>query len=176
MLHRVLATAAGLVLSLAATSGAMANDKAFFESVSGVWSGPGKIVAGKYEGTEFNCTLTGTPNAGAQAGVVLDGTCRVGVFGQEMSATIRQAGGSYEGQFLDGAAGDGLDIVSGRVEPGRVIMAITRKQLEGVMVATLTGAHSMNVTVSVQVGETLIPVIGMSLDRDIDSVAVGSIR
>ncbi len=55
-------------------------------------------------------------------------------------------------------------------------MAITRKQLEGVMVATLTGAHSMNVTVSVQVGETLVPVIGVTLARDIDSVAVGSIR
>lgn len=175
MLHRVLAAAAGLALSLAA-SGAVASDKVFFESVAGVWSGPGKIVAGKYEGTEFNCTLTGIPSSGTEAGVVMDGTCRVGVFGQEMSATIRQVGESYQGQFLDGAAGEGLDIVSGRVEPGRVIMAITRKQLEGVMVATLTGAHSMNITVSVQVGETLIPVIGMSLERDIDSVAVGSIR
>ncbi|WP_245409906.1 hypothetical protein [Pararhizobium haloflavum] len=155
---------------------ALADDRAFFQSVAGVWTGPGEIVAGKYKGTKFNCQLTGNPLQAASAGVTLDGSCRVGVFSQPMTAVIRQSASGYEGRFLDGAAGEGLDVVSGRVEPDRVIMGITRKALEGAMVARLTDDHAMNVTVSVKVGETMVPVIGMSLQRDLDSIAVGSIR
>ena len=44
-------------------------DKAFFQSISGTWSGPGEIVAGKYKGTKFTCNLTGKPSDGGSAGV-----------------------------------------------------------------------------------------------------------
>lgn len=177
MMHRVALAIAAAAVSLAGVlTPALADDAAFFEGVAGTWSGPGKIVAGKYAGTEFACNLKGGPKSNGATGVVLDGKCRVGVFQQDMSAHITQTDSGYVGRFLDGAAGDGLDIVSGRVDGDRVIMGITRKKLEGVMVATLTSPGRMNVTVSVKVGDTLVPVIGMDLDRTADAVTVGSVR
>lgn len=153
-----------------------ANDRAFFESVSGQWKGPGEIVAGKYKGTKFVCNLAGGPTDAREAGVTLDGTCRVGVFNQKMSAVIQKKGKSYTGRFLDGAAGEGLDVVSGRVTGDKVVVGINRKKLDGAMIAQLNDPETMNVTISVKVGEQMVPVIGMTLKRSLDSIATGSIR
>jgi hypothetical protein len=76
---------------------------------------------------------------------------------------------------MDGAAGKGLDIVSGNVvDGGKVVLAINRNQLKGVMQARVADKNTMNVTVSVRVEKELVPVIGMSLKR-VDATAVGSI-
>jgi hypothetical protein len=76
---------------------------------------------------------------------------------------------------MDGAAGKGLDIVSGNVvDGGKVVLAINRNQLKGVMQARVSHDNTMNVTVSVRVEKELVPVIGMSLKR-VDATAVGSI-
>ncbi|MDK4723571.1 MULTISPECIES: hypothetical protein [Rhizobium] len=152
-------------------------DKAFFQSISGTWSGPGEIVAGKYKGTKFTCNLTGKPSDGGNAGVKLDGTCRVGVFQQPMSAEITQNGGSYSGKFLDGAAGKGLDVTSGTVNDNTVVLGLIRQKLNGAMIARVSDNKSMNVTISVKVGEQMVPVIGVTLKRaDVDQMAVGSIQ
>lgn len=150
-------------------------DKKFFESVEGEWVGPGEIVAGKYKGTKFSCNFTGSTPSGA-VGMTLDGDCRVGVFSQKMSATVQHSGSKgYKGSFLDGAAGKGLDIISGNVVDSRkVVFALNRNQLKGVMQARIPDDNTMNVTVSVRVDEELVPVIGMSLKR-VDNGAVGSI-
>ncbi|VVT22885.1 hypothetical protein [Rhizobium sp. EC-SD404] len=173
MKHRI---AAAIVSAAAFVAPAQAADQAFFSNVAGVWNGPGEIVAGKYQGTKFNCSLMGNPVADAEAGIALDGSCRVGVFSQKMSAVIRKVSGDYEGSFLDGAAGEGLDITAGRIDGDRVLMAIERKQLEGAMVARMMDANTMNVTVSVKVGDSMVPVIGMTLARDLDNMAVGSVQ
>jgi len=151
-------------------------DDVFFRSVAGSWKGPGEIVAGKYKGTKFTCDLTGEPLDDKQTGIKLAGTCRVGVFSQPMSAVISQKGGSYEGKFLDGAEGKGLDIISGSVSGDKVVMGINRNQLNGAMVASLRGENKMNITISIKVEDQMVPVIGLSLDRDMDSIAVGSIK
>jgi hypothetical protein len=160
---------------LAGPAEASERDRKFFQSVEGDWSGPGEIVAGKYKGTKFNCTFNGSTPA-AKLGMTLDGSCRVGVFTQKMSATVEHNGSKgYKGTFLDGAEGKGLDIVSGNVvDGGKVVLAINRKQLKGVMQARIADKNTMNVTVSVRVEESMVPVIGMSLKR-IDATAVGSI-
>jgi hypothetical protein len=169
-------------MALATTSASMADavrgaerDKKFFESVEGEWVGPGEIVAGKYKGTKFSCSFTGSTPAG-KVGMTLDGDCRVGVFSQKMSATVQHSGSKgYKGTFLDGAAGKGLDIVSGNVvDAHKVVFALNRNQLKGVMQARIPDDNTMNVTVSVRVDEELVPVIGMSLKR-VDNGAVGSI-
>lgn len=157
-------------------SAASAEDQAFFNSVAGSWKGPGEIVAGKYKGTKFVCDLTGDPLQGGATGIRMEGTCRVGIFSQDMSAVISRVDGQYTGQFLDGAQGKGLDVISGEVRANKIAIGINRKQLNGAMVASLHDANRMNVTVSVEVGERLIPVIGMTLDRDLDGMQVGSIR
>lgn len=165
-------------LALLTASPALSRDKdsGFFESVAGSWKGPGEIVAGKYKGTKFVCNLSGDPVDGKSTGISLDGSCRVGVFNQKMSAVITRKGATYTGRFLDGSAGDGLDIVSGKVTGNRAIMGINRKTLNGAMIARLHDTETMNVTISVRVGEQMVPVIGMTLKRKADNIKTGSLR
>ncbi|QKV17680.1 hypothetical protein [Oricola thermophila] len=170
------------VIALALASAAIATPSAnaserearFFRQIEGKWRGPGEVVAGKYKGTKFTCEFSGlTPDN--KLGMTLDGGCRVGVFTQKMSATVRRNGRSYIGAFLDGAKGEGLDVISGSVSPDRAVLKLKRKQLDGAMLARLASRDQLNITVSVNVGDELVPVIGMKLDR-IDSVAVGSVK
>jgi hypothetical protein len=148
-------------------------DKKFFQAVEGEWVGPGEIVAGKYKGTKFTCTFTGsTPDV--KVGMTLDGACRVGMFTQKMSATVERKGKGYTGKFLDGAAGKGLDVVAGNVDGRKVVLSLNRNQLKGAMLARLPDENTMNVTVSVKVEKQMVPVIGMSLKR-VDAAAVGSV-
>ena len=69
----------------------------------------------------------------------------------------------------------GLDVVGGNVVNARkVVFAINRNELRGVMQARVPTDNSMIVTVSVRVGDQLVPVIGMNLKR-VDPIAVGSV-
>lgn len=170
-LGRIAVTSLVALTVSAAVADAASRDKRFFQSVAGVWKGPGEIVAGKYKGTKFTCSLTGLPADGNLTGITLDGTCRVGVFSQPMKATIAEVGGKYQGQFLDGAEGKGLDIVSGAVTGDRVVMGINRKKLNGAMVARLQNDSAMNITISVKVEDRMIPVIGLKLNRQADAYA-----
>lgn len=148
-------------------------DRRFFDSVSGQWSGPGEIVAGKYAGTKFMCNFTGSTPDG-KVGMSLDGGCRVGLFTQRMSANIERQGRSgYRGTFMDGSQGEGLDVVSGQVSREEVIFAINRNALNGAMQARLSDPNTMQVTVSVRVDDTMVPVIGVNLKRT-DARTVGS--
>ncbi len=170
-----LAVASVLSVATVLPAAASSRDKVFFKGVSGNWKGPGQIVAGKYKGTKFVCNLAGTPPE-AGIGITLEGTCRVGVFRQPMKAVITAAAGSYRGKFLDGAAGKGLDIVSGNVTGSKIVVGITRSKLNGAMIARLQGNNTMNVTISVKVQDQMVPVIGMTLNRQVDDIAVGSIK
>lgn len=177
ILSKVLPLAASATIAASFVAPAMANerDRQFFQSIEGTWAGGGEIVAGKYKGTKFNCTFEGSTPA-KNLGMALDGGCRVGIFTQKMSASVeRNKAVGYKGQFMDGAAGSGLDIVAGNVLTGdKVVFSIHRNDLKGVMQARLADAQTMNVTVSVRVEETMVPVIGMSLKR-VDDTAVGAI-
>ncbi len=162
--------AAGLALLSAsvlfgAAPAAADPEESFLRTVSGQWTGPGEIVAGKYKGTRFTCTLAGDTTPGSELGIALDGSCRVGLFAQPMSATVSRRNGRFSGAFLDGANGAGLDITSGVLQGDRMVFALGRKQLNGAMVARLDGSDSLAVTVSVRVGTELVPVIGMNLQR-----------
>ncbi|TAV89777.1 hypothetical protein [Rhizobium leguminosarum] len=170
------AAALSPVADVAPAATAATRDKAFFDSVAGSWKGPGEIVAGKYKGTKFTCNLIGEPTGDSSAGIKLDGTCRVGVFKQPMTAVISQSGSSYKGKFLDGAAGKGLDVVSGAVSDDTVVVGINRAKLNGAMIARVRDDKTMNVTVSVKVESQMIPVIGLTLTRQVDDMAVGSIQ
>lgn len=183
MVSRIFSPKVGLIAasSLAAIAAvhpahAASRDKVFFESAAGAWKGPGEIVAGKYKGTKFTCNLIGEPTPDGDAGIKLDGTCRVGVFKQPMSAVITQSGGSYKGKFLDGADGKGLDIVSGAVNGDKIVVGINRAKLNGAMIARMQDNNALNVTISVKVEDQMVPVIGLALTRDMDQMAVGSIK
>ena len=142
---------------------AVASDYSYFKKVQGKWSGSGQIVAGPYKNTRFTCNLEGhTPG---RAGMKLAGSCRVGLFSQNIEATVTKSGRSYRGQFLDGAKGKGLDIVSGRLRGKKLVLGIKRNQLRGTMVANLKNQNSMNITIAVRVNGGLTPFIGLSLNR-----------
>jgi hypothetical protein len=149
------------------------DDAQFFKSVEGKWSGPGEIVAGKYKGTKFSCTLAGTKPDGS-AGISMDGQCRVGVFTQEMNAKIMYSPKGYSGAFLDGAKGKGLDIISGNVTGDRVTMSLNRNKLNGAMLARMETSDLMHVSISVRVNKDMVRVIGMSLTR-VDGGTTGSV-
>lgn len=154
-------------------AGASDRERRFFEQIEGRWTGPGEIVAGKYEGTKFVCNLTGTvPDD--NVGMALDGGCRVGLFNKKMSARVERARSGYRGTFLDGADGEGLDVTGGRVGDKNVVFSIHRQELTGAMQARIADGNTMNVTISVHVGDELVPVIGVQLERT-DGQAVGAI-
>lgn len=169
-----LAAAAMAAMPVLAPAQAGNRDKTFFEGVQGQWTGPGEIVAGKYKGTKFTCTLAGSSHDNA-SGMTLDGSCRVGIFKQPMKAVIKSAGRTYKGQFLDGAQGKGLDIISGNVTGQKIVVGITRAKLNGAMIARLQGKNTMTVTISVKVDNTMVPVIGMNLNRETEEISVGAV-
>lgn len=164
-----------VVAATAFTSQANASEEAFFQSVRGEWTGPGEIVAGKYKGTKFVCSFGGTSPAAAP-GMKIDGSCRVGVFPQDMNAEIIKTAGSYVGKFLDGEQGDGMDIRGGRYTRDRLVVDIKRKNLNGIMVANLQDPNRLKITVSVKHDGKLVPVIGMNLARQPGQMVTGSIR
>jgi hypothetical protein len=149
------------------------DDAQFFQSVEGKWFGPGEIVAGKYKGTKFTCTLSGTKPDG-KTGISMDGNCRVGVFTQDMNAKIFVSPKGYSGAFLDGAKGKGLDIVSGNVTGDRVTMSLNRNKLNGAMLARMETSDLMHVSISVRVNKDMVRVIGMSLTR-VDEGTTGAV-
>ncbi|GIL00669.1 MAG: hypothetical protein BroJett030_05680 [Alphaproteobacteria bacterium] len=171
--------AAGLLACLVgagpAAAGPASSEAAFYRAVAGKWSGPGEIVAGKYKGTRFTCVFDGL-SPDSTTGLSIDGTCRVGMFSQPMNAVVQRAATGYSGRFLDGEAGEGMDVVGGRYSRSKLVVDIKRKDLRGVIVAHLTGADKLNVTISVRVDRHLIPVIGMALDRQggVDDIIASS--
>lgn len=183
MVSRIFSVVGGFAVAVSVATVAIApqadagsRDQAFFESAAGVWKGPGEIVAGKYKGTKFTCNLVGEPSTEGESGLKLDGTCRVGVFKQPMNAVITQTSKGYTGKFLDGAEGKGLDVVSGAVSGDKIVLGINRAKLNGAMIASMKSKNDMNITISVKVEDQMIPVIGLTLARDMDQIAVGSIK
>lgn len=160
----LLTAAAAPISGLAGKAEASEKERRFFQTVEGSWSGPGEIVAGKYKGTKFVCNFDGgTPEK--KIGMALDGSCRVGVFTQPMKANVVLTGSDYRGTFLDGAAGKGLDVTGGKVMGKDVVFALHRSSLSGAMRARISDNNTMHITISVQVEDDMVPVIGMKLKR-----------
>jgi len=153
-----------LAMGTLLTANVYAGEKQFFSGISGTWRGPGEIVAGKYKGTKFTCNLKGH-TTGDNIGMAVDGTCRIGMFSQPMSAKIEKSGAKYSGQFLDGEKGEGMDVTGGRFTSSRFVVGLKRQKLDATMVARLEDDNKLNVTVSVNVRGQLVPVIGMSLGK-----------
>ncbi len=110
------------------STAAFASETEFYRTIEGRWIGPGEIVAGKYKGTKFTCDFNGITPANAK-GMSIDGNCRVGVFNQPMNASVtRVRAAASTGKFLDGEAGEGMDIVGGRFSG---FQARCRRQAQG---------------------------------------------
>ncbi len=172
---RIVALVLSFLLSISLNGLAFASDVQFFKGIEGKWSGPGEIIAGKYKGTKYICTFDGT-NPKKGHGMTIDGSCRVGVFSQKMTAHITKKGSTYKGAFLDGAKGDGMDVTGGRYTRNRIIVDIVRKNLKGIMVVNLEDKNQLKATISVRHNKQLIPVIGMNLKRIDTGTVTSSIK
>ncbi len=67
-------------------------------------------------------------------------------------------------------------MISGTVNDNTVVMGLNRQKLNGAMIARVQNDKAMNITVSVKVEDQMVPVIGLTLKRQVDEVAVGSIQ
>lgn len=88
-----------------------------------------------------------------------------------MKASVVRVGKTYQGEFNDGAEGNGLDIVSGAVVGDKVVFTLSRGELGGVMLAKMEGDEKMDVTISVQIDDYYVPLIGMKLKKDVNNKA-----
>ncbi|EJF88788.1 hypothetical protein [Bartonella tamiae] len=156
-----------LTLSFIGQTFAADDDADFFRLIEGKWSGPGEVVAGKYKGSKFICNFAGISQL-ENAGLILDGNCRLGVFSQPMKATVTKHTTGFRGAFNDGAKGDGVDIVSGKIGNDHMVFGLNRNKLNGAMLARLEDQNSMNITVSVKINDDLVPVLGLKLKRSGD--------
>ncbi|EFL90413.1 hypothetical protein [Ahrensia sp. R2A130] len=154
---------AAVSLAVASTA-AHASDTKYFNTVSGTWAGAGTIVNGPYKNTRFTCRLAGTNEAATS--MKLSGKCRVGLFSQPIEATVSKRGKGFQGAFLDGAEGKGLDITSGKRRGGKMLLRIKRKALTGTMVANLKNANLLNITILVDVKGKQVPFIGLTMNRE----------
>ncbi|MET3599370.1 hypothetical protein [Martelella mangrovi] len=168
--------AAALIAATPFGAAAESDDSAFFRQVAGKWSGHGKIVEGKMKGTRFRCKLDGLPIEGEHQGFKLDGKCRAGLFSHPMTAVFIREDDGYRGHFLDGEDGDGLAVTGGSVEDGRAVIALRRKDVEGALVTSLVGAEDLDITLLIKGGTRYVPVIGLSLKRQTDPLAVGAVK
>ena len=168
--------AASLLLCAIGAHAGEREDRAFFEAVAGQWSGPGKIVEGKMKGTRFTCALDGLPLTGDETGFRLDGKCRTGMFSHPVSAVFIRDGETYRGQFLDGEDGDGLNVVGGAVKDSKAVIDLKRHDITGALVTNLQSDDDLNITLLIKGGTRFVPVIGLSLKRDTDNIAVGAVK
>jgi len=143
----------------------------FFRALDGKWRGSGEVVAGKYKGTRFQCNFNSLSGL-ATIDLLLDGTCRMGLFSQSLKAQVRGSkNGVLSGSFNDGARGEGMDITAGKIGKDHVVLDLLRDNLQGKMLAQLKNKNTMHITLSVKVSEHFIPVVGLDLQRNNASLA-----
>jgi len=155
---------ATILIGSIGSANAANQEKQFLQSIAGQWSGPGEIVAGKYKGTKFTCTLSGTSET-AEIGMTLDGVCRLGIFSQPIRAKFARSANGYHGTFNNGSQAQGLDITSGQIRKDHMIFDLNRQQFNGNMTARLADRNLMNITLAIRIEKAVIPIIDMKLTR-----------
>nr|WP_272210797.1 hypothetical protein [Marinicella sp. W31]MDC2876713.1 hypothetical protein [Marinicella sp. W31] len=92
-----------------------------------------------------------------------------------MTAVFIRDEDGYRGRFLDGEKGDGLEVTGGSVNDGKAVISLKREDVEGALVTRLVSADDLNITLLIKGSTRYVPVIGLSLKRQTDPLAVGSI-
>ncbi len=170
-MHRVPAICLGLAVGLFSVGSepARAGDDAaqFMERFSGEWRGTGKLLIGPEIGTKFHCALNGDPSR-TQLTFGMKGKCWMGRLSASVFARLRYNGDNnrFYGDFMDGAEGEGVDIVAERKGNG-FSMWLSRGQLQGELVANPAGKEKMTITISLidHKGDRKIPVVAMGFAR-----------
>ena len=166
-MFRVLA-AALLAASVLAAPSARADDAAdFFQKFSGEWLGTGQLLFGPQFGAKFHCELQGSPSS---THMIFDmrGKCWMGSISGPVRAQLRynRDTNRFYGEFMDGAEGQGVDVVGLRSGEG-FTLRLSRGQTQGKLLADAVGSDQMKVLLSVR---------DKARNRDFPVVAMGFTR
>ncbi len=112
---------------------------------SGEWIGTGQLLFGPQYGQEFHCELNGKPSA-SQMRFDMRGRCWSGLLSAPVTAQLRYNAETrqYYGAFMDGAEGQGADIVGAR-DGEAISLKLMRGALQGRLVAETVNADQMKV-------------------------------
>ena len=106
--------------SILLISAAQAAPTAFFDNLSGSWSGSGRAYVTKYGDISANCRVA---ISGAETKVAMNGSCGMLVFRQALGLSIRNAGGNrYVGTYT--GSGTGPARLEGTLRGDRLVMNI----------------------------------------------------
>jgi hypothetical protein len=171
--NTVFATLAVLALSLPALSlpGAAAaeeNDAAIFmERFSGEWRGTGRLLVGPENGLKFHCALDGDPSR-TELTFGLSGKCWAGRLTGRVYARLHYNAETnrFYGDFLDGAEGNGVDVIGERKGNGFSLL-LSRGMAQGELIAKPAGRNKMTVTIllSDSTRKLSLPVAAMGFAR-----------
>jgi hypothetical protein len=145
---RVTAFALSAAFALAAALPAHASQAGdFMQRFSGAWIGSGQVLFGAEPRPEFACELKGDPDVGRLT-FGMTGQCRMGGLSAAIYAQLRYNADTnrYYGQFMDGAAGDGADIVGARAGEA-ISLKLMRGSLQGRLAAETVGNDQMKVVI-----------------------------
>jgi hypothetical protein len=162
-----LGLAAALQIAWAGVAGAqepVSDGVLFMERFSGEWRGTGQVLLGQDSGLKFHCSLDGNPSrTGMTFGMT--GRCWMGKMAAPVFAKLRfnPETNRFYGEFMDGADGNGVDVVGQREGEG-FELKLVRGSAQGRLVAEPVGTDEMRV---------LISLYDRRNNRDIPIVAMG---
>jgi hypothetical protein len=146
-MHRVLVVLA-TVLACTPLAPANAGDaEEFMQRFSGEWLGTGQILVGSENGLKFHCALNGDPSR-TQLTFGMTGHCWMGMLSAPVYAQIRYNADTnrFYGAFMDGAEGDGVDVVGKRAGDG-FSMQLVRGPTQGRLTAETVSPDQMTVMI-----------------------------
>jgi hypothetical protein len=170
---RVLALSAALALTGYPAFAGDAGD--FMQRFSGDWIGTGQLLFGAEPRLEFACDLKGDPSE-SKLNFDMTGQCRMGAMAAPVYAKIRYNSDTqrYYGQFMDGAAGNGVDLVGAQAGDG-FSLKLVHGATQGRLSAEKMGDDQMKVIIYYvdPTTRTETPVVAMGFTRK--DVITGSI-
>ncbi|MYZ49923.1 hypothetical protein [Propylenella binzhouense] len=162
-----LAFAAALLASATVAEAAPPKALLFMQRFGGEWIGTGQLLIGPQIGTQFHCALNGNPSS-TQMTLGMSGKCWMGSLSVPVLARIHydEPTDRFYGSFMDGAAGNGVDIMGAQTETG-VSLRLTQGILQGGMLAEPVGDMQMRVLLSFRdrANDRDIPVVSMGFTR-----------
>ncbi len=155
-------------LSLPSTGIAEENDAVkFMEQFSGEWRGSGRLLVGPETGLKFYCALDGNPSR-TELTFGLNGKCWVGKLSARIYARLHfnAETNRFYGDFLDGAEGNGVDVIGKRKGNGFSLL-LSRGMAQGELIAKPAGRNKMTVTILLtdRARKRSLPVAAMGFAR-----------
>lgn len=165
-MSRVLSLALSAALAVAAAALPARADE-LMTQFSGEWEGTGLLLFGPQYGTKFNCELKGNPSD-SQLNFNLTGRCWLGALSAPVRARLRYNADTrqYYGEFMDGADGQGADIVGARAGEA-ISLRLMRGRLQGRLTAETVTDDQLKVMMFYRDMENNreLPVVAMGFAR-----------